>query len=60
MFNSQILIYQVDNLDIYLKSLLNNNNYSIFIKLLLKIYNLCQIYKKLICKLLKSIYDLKN
>lgn len=44
----------------YLKSFLDNNKLPIFIKLLSDIYHLWQVRNRLLYKLLKSLYDLKE
>lgn len=55
-----LIIYQVDIVGAYLESLLDNNEYLIFIRLLPRMYKLRQIRKKLLCRLLRSLYGLKQ
>lgn len=40
MSTLNLLIYKIDIISIYLENLFNNNKYSIFIKLITKIYYL--------------------
>ncbi len=54
-----LFIYQVNIVGANLKSLLNDNKFPIFMKLPLGMYKLCQIWKELLYKLLKSLYSLK-
>lgn len=55
-----LIIYQVDIVGAYLESLLNDNEYSIFMKLPPEIHELRQIQEDLLYRLLKSLYNLKQ
>ncbi len=54
-----LFIYQVDIIGAYLENLLNDNKFAIFMRLLPGMYKLRQIQKRLLCRLLKSLYGLK-
>ena len=55
-----LFIHQVDIVGAYLKSPLNNNELPIFMKLLPGMHNLHQIREGLLCRLLRSLYGLKQ
>lgn len=55
-----MFIHQMDIIGAYLESLLGDNKLSIFIKLSLGMDNLRQIQEGLLCRLLKSLYGLKQ
>lgn len=57
-FTLNLIIYQVHIVYTYLESLLDDNKYLIFMKLPLKMHELWQIRKRLLYKLLRSLYDL--
>lgn len=56
----KIIIFSVNIIGANLKSFLNDNKFTIFMKLPLKIYKLYEIYEELKCRLLKSLYGLKQ
>ena len=51
-----LFIHQVDIMDVYLKSPLNNNKFANFMKLRIGMHNFCQIQKSLLDRLLKNLY----
>ena len=55
-----LFIYQVDIIGAYLKSLLNDNKFPIFMKLSPRVYEFCHIRKRLLCRLTRSLYGLKQ
>lgn len=55
-----LFIHQVDIVGAYLESLLSNNELSIFMKLPPGMHDLRQIRKRLLCRLLRSLYGLKQ
>lgn len=55
-----LFIHQIDIVKVYLGSLLDNNKLPIFIQLPLEMYELCQIQEELLCRLLRSLYRLKQ
>lgn len=52
----ELIIYQVNIINIYLESLIDDNKFAIYMKLMLRINNM---RKGLYCRLLKSFYNLK-
>lgn len=55
-----LFIHQVDIVGAYLESLLGDNELPIFMKLPLGMHHLCQIRKGLLCRLLRSLYGLRQ
>lgn len=55
-----LFIYQIDIIDVYLKSLFKNHKYFIFMRLTPKMYEICYIQENLLCRLLKSLYRFKQ
>ena len=55
-----LFIHQVDIVGAYLESSLGDNELSIFMKLPPGIHNLCQIREGLLCRLLRSLYGLRQ
>ncbi len=55
-----LIIHQVEIMDAYLESKLGDNKLSIFMKLSPGMCNLCQIRESLLCRLLRSLYGLKQ
>lgn len=55
-----LFIYQINIMDAYLESLLSDNKLPIFMKLLPGVCNLHQVRERLLCRLLKSLYSLKQ
>ncbi len=55
-----LFIHQVDIVGAYLKSLLGDNKQSIFMKLPPGMHHLCQIREGLLCRLLRSLYGLRE
>ncbi len=55
-----LFIHQVDIMGAYLESLLRDNKQLIFMKLPPEMHYLCQIQEGLLCKLLRSLYDLRQ
>lgn len=55
-----LIIHQVDVVSAYLKSLLDDNKYPIFMKLSLRIHELRQVRERLLCRLLRSLYSLRQ
>ncbi len=55
-----LFIHQVDIVEAYLKNLLNDNEFPIFMKLPPGMHELRKIRKRLLCRLLRSLYGLKQ
>ncbi len=55
-----LFIHQVDIVEAYLESLLNDNEFPIFMRLSPGMHELRQIQKGLLCRLLRNLYDLKQ
>lgn len=55
-----LFIHQVDIVGAYLESLLNDNEFPIFIKLPPGMHELRQIQEGLLCRLMRSLYGLKQ
>ena len=55
-----LFIYQVDIVGVYLESALGDNKLPIFMKLLPGMHDLHQIREGLLCRLLRSLYGLKQ
>lgn len=55
-----LIIHQVDIVDAYLESLLDDNKFPIYMKLPPEMHQFCQVREGLLCKLLKSLYGLKQ
>ncbi len=55
-----LFIHQVDIVGAYLESLLKDNELPIFMKLPPGMHHLCQIREGLLCKLLRSLYSLRQ
>lgn len=55
-----IIVYQVDIVGAYLESLLDDNKFSIYTKQPSGMHQLRQIREGLLCRLLKSLYGLKQ
>ncbi len=55
-----LFVHQVDIVDAYLESQLGNNEFLIFMKLPPGMHHLRQIRKGLLCRLLRSLYGLKQ
>ena len=55
-----LIIHQVDIVGAYLESNLSNNKFPIFMKLPPGMHQLRQVRERLFCRLLRSLYDLKQ
>lgn len=55
-----LIIHQVDIVGAYLESLLDDNEFPIYMKLPSGMYQFCQVRKGLLCRLLKSFYGLRQ
>ena len=55
-----LVIHQVNIVGAYLESTLNDNKFPILMKLPPGVYKFRQIWKRLLCRLLRSLYDLKQ
>lgn len=55
-----LIIHQVDIVGAYLESLLDDNKYTIFMKLPPGMHELRQVREGLLCRLLRSLYGLKQ
>lgn len=55
-----LFIHQVDIVGAYLESLLGDNELPIFMKLPPGMHHLCKVRKGLLCRLLRSLYGLKQ
>lgn len=55
-----LFIHPVDIVGAYFESVLDDNEFPIFIQLPLKMHQLCQIQEGLLCRLLRSLYSLRQ
>ncbi len=54
------VIHQVDIIGAYLESLLDDNEFRIYMKLPPGMHQFCQVRDELLCRLLKSLYGLRQ
>ncbi len=55
-----LVIHQVDIIGAYLESLLDDNEFPIYMKLSPGMHLFCQVRERLLCRLLKSFYGLRQ
>ncbi len=55
-----LVIHQLDIVGAYLESLLDDNEFPIYMKLPLRMHQFCPVRERLLCKLLKSLYGLRQ